>query len=49
MTAASTWSADPEENAAVAALQEMLAGLAELLHGCAEARYGDPSGGHRVG
>ncbi|WP_156959862.1 hypothetical protein [Nocardia sp. BMG51109] len=49
MTPTSTWSTDPEENAAVEDLYEMLAGLSELLHDCAEARYGDPSGGHTVG
>ncbi|BCK54589.1 hypothetical protein [Nocardia wallacei] len=49
MTATSTWSADAEENAAVEALYELMGTLAELLHACAEARYGDPTGGHRVG
>ncbi|MBB5911336.1 hypothetical protein BJY24_000203 [Nocardia transvalensis] len=43
------WSTEPEENAAIDALHTMLAELADLLHGCADARYGDPSGGYRVG
>ncbi|WP_280382145.1 hypothetical protein [Nocardia wallacei] len=49
MTVPSTWSAEPEEKAAVDDMYEMMNSLAELLHNCADVRYGEPSGGHSVG
>ncbi|RDI42744.1 hypothetical protein [Nocardia mexicana] len=49
MNSPATWSTEPEENAAVDVMYEMMNALAEVLHNCTDARYGEPSGGHSVG
>ena len=49
MTPISAWSTDPEENAAVDSMYQLLTGLAALLHDTGDARYADPSGGFALG
>lgn len=39
-----SWSAIPEENAAIASLQQLLAAIAESLHAIPEAKYLHPAG-----
>lgn len=43
------WSTDPAENAAVAALQNVIGGMAQSLYAVSEARYVDMAGGFVAG
>lgn len=49
MTDSTTWSTDPEENAAITALSQLLQAMAAMLHSVEEARYTPPSGGYTLG
>ncbi|MGW0179562.1 hypothetical protein [Nocardia sp. NPDC003345] len=42
------WTDDPEEAAAVEAMNRVVAEMAQALYTCPDARYTDPSGGHRI-
>lgn len=43
------WSTDPAENAAIAALQTVICGMAQSLYAVPEARYVDLAGGFVAG